>query len=339
MTIKKIVPHWPYILTGLWIFLLTALGVWWLYLIIHLGKEIQLLQNALPHPHHATSSAINFVEMAKWEGSTFFLLLGLVSSCLVFFYIQNLKQTQAMQAFFASLTHELKTPLASMRLQSEVIGDLVKNQSEPVSPQLTKLTQLTQRLVEDSQKLENELEKILQLSRIERGSKLTLEEFDLFELTQKILKKEIHTYSTFFNANPLQLELLKTGSFQQFYRARVDDHALRVIFRNLVENTYKYVGTQTIKVRVRFQITADQRSILLSYEDGGELFQGEVKRLGQLFYTPQARGSGIGLYLIRKLMERMNGKFIIEERESISQLTFQLFFPFVPENEKGGENS
>src|SRR5690606_30663788 len=91
----------------------------------------------------------NFLNMMKWEGTFFFIFLVLLGSSLIVLYFRDMKKSKAMQAFFSSLSHELKTPLASMRLQAEVIKDLIEDESHSHD----QLSSLTQRLIQDTHKL------------------------------------------------------------------------------------------------------------------------------------------------------------------------------------------
>src|SRR5690606_13964201 len=143
------------LLSFLWLATLVVLGGWWIYLMFQLGSVME-----------ATVSP-GFMRMIKWEGGTFMVLLLLLSLSLFVMWLRDQRKTKSIQAFFASLTHELKTPLASIRLQSEVIDELVSKL------QNTRVSELTGRLIEDTQKLEDQMDKILQLSRLERGGNLS----------------------------------------------------------------------------------------------------------------------------------------------------------------------
>jgi len=89
------------------------------------------------------------------------------------FIFKRPKKTKDLQVFFASLTHELKTPLASIKLQSEVIEESLNSNLDPL------VHKLLRRLVQDTNKLETQMDKILQLSRIERGGELNLNSIEL----------------------------------------------------------------------------------------------------------------------------------------------------------------
>ncbi len=257
--------------------ILTIFGLagWWMYLIMNLGESVPV--------------SPKIVNMIKWEGAAFFLFLLTISVSLFYFYFLNIKRSISLQKFFSSLTHELKTPLASIRLQADVIKDF---QNEKKSQ---KGTPLLNRLVEDTLRLEDELDKILQLSRIERNGHLSLVTCDLEKMTKEYLKEyETHDDLEFVYESQ---ELLPKVSVDQF--------ALKVIIRNLVENTKKHNNKQC-KI-IKFNFETDNKSVVLKYSDNGSMFKGKITKLGGLFYKYNSPGSGIGVYLIKRLMKKMKG--------------------------------
>ncbi len=292
--------RWFYGLTLIWVIMLLGLGSWWLYLVFKLHTMLSSLN--IPQ----LGSQGRFLNMVKWEGTFFFIFLILLSSSLFYMYFRDMKKTKAMQAFFASLSHELKTPLASMRLQVEVIKDLIEDESHSHE----QLSMLASRLVEDSIKLESELEKSLQLSRIEEDGNLTLVPISL----ERYLKRYAQKLS-----GKIVLELDLSDKAEEVL---ADELALNVIFRNLFENTIRHNPTST-KIKISATKNADQ--VELIYDDYGKKFLGSTHRLGELFYKfDSTKGSGIGLYLIKNLMRKMNGQLTIENQESLKlHLIFQ----------------
>lgn len=269
----------------LWVFMLLGLGSWWLYLVFKLHTTLSDLN--LPQ----LGSQSRFLNMMKWEGSFFFIFLVLLGVSLIYMYLRDMQKTKAMQAFFASLSHELKTPLASMRLQVEVIKDLIEDESHSHE----QLSNLARRLVEDTAKLESELEKSLQLSRIEQDGTLTLVPISL----ERYLKRHQTKLAPY-----LALDLKITEDAQA---VMADELALNVIFRNLFENTQRH-NPESKKIYVTAIRVGE--NVELTYDDQGKKFQGNAGRLGELFYKfNSTKGTGVGLYLIKNLMRKMNGSF------------------------------
>lgn len=291
--------RWFYGLTLFWVLLLMILGSWWLFLVFKLHSTLSDLN--LPN----LGSEARFLNMLKWEGSFFFVLMFLLGASLFVMYFRDMRKSRAMQAFFSSLSHELKTPLASMRLQAEVIKDLIEDESHSHD----QLSDLTKRLIEDTYKLESELEKSLQLSRIEQDAPLSLMPLSL----ERYLKRHQQKLPA-----PLKLTL---DIPQDAKEVLADELALNMIFRNLFENTLRH-QKDAEKIEIKARRSGDH--VIITYDDFGEKFTGSRERLGELFYKfNSTKGSGIGLYLIKSLMKKMHGSLEIENKE---RLRFHLSF-------------
>ena len=252
-----------------------ALGGWWLYLVVKLSTTPEVVLTT------------DFIKLAKWEGGTFLILLTSLTVSFYYLYYKDLRKTKSLQDFFSGLTHELKTPLASIRLQGEVLQEkltLDENQA-----------MLFERLIDDTQNLEIQMDKIIQLSRVERDRSLNLQ--------AKSIKSELKRIVSQFSGD-LSIELNNLQDLQVL----IDPFALELIFKNLFENTKHHSNNDEVSIGLE----SSDDYIKIIYNDGGE-FNGEIKKLGKLFYTHhQTRGSGIGLYLSNKLTKMMNGDFQIE---------------------------
>ena len=85
-----------------------------------------------------------------------------------------------------------------------------------------------------------------------------------------------------------------------------DTSALQLILRNLVENSLRHGDRSLIHIDVEARRSGNV--VQLSYRDDGRGFQGDPESLGRLFLRGvESRGTGVGLYLVRVLMERMGG--------------------------------
>lgn len=289
------------IFSFLWAISLMAMGLWWLYLILSYGEKLQQL-DAL--------TDINLVRMITWEGISFVILLTLLSLTLMFLYLKDQKKTKALADFFAGLTHELKTPLASIRLQSDVLTETVEEMIEDHDKR-EKLGKLTKRLNEDTLVLENQMDKILQLSRIERGGQLCPQNTDLISLMKETQKKW---------ATSLDLSIRGLAAKKQELHVYADPFALELIFRNLFENTLQHSSSREVVI----EITKTSPLVHFEYRDGGS-YLGPRDKMTQLFFKHNsARGSGIGLYLIKSLTTHMKGSFQID---SFTPLQFSFTLP------------
>ena len=279
-------PRWFYLLVAVLGLLVLVLGAWWLYLLTVLAAMLGPTQSKVGN-------------MVKWEGSTFLAPIVLCGLGPALLYWRDLKKTRALQALFASLTHELKTPLASMRLQAEVIRDLIADESHDHG----QLTSLTSRLIQDTSKFEHELDKGLQLSRLEGHGPLTLVSVELARFIRKTATKQV-----------VAVAVQGTGT------VLADEMALAMIFRNLLENTQRH--SKSLRATISLEARGDH--VLCTYDDHGADFTGNRGQLGQLFYKHDSKkGSGIGLYLVKQLMLAQQGHMSFSET---GPLLFKLNF-------------
>jgi signal transduction histidine kinase len=258
-----------------------ALGGWWLFLVVKLSSTPEAVLTT------------DFIKLAKWEGGTFILLLTSLTSSFYYLYYKDLRKTKSIQNFFSGLTHELKTPLASIRLQGEVLQDKLNLKDSD--------NMLLDRLIDDTQNLEIQMDKIIQLSRVERDRTLNL--------TRILIEDELKRIVRQFGGN-LSVELLNLGH----HEVQADSFALELIFKNLFENTKHHSNNDDVKIILK----KTETHIMINYNDNGD-FQGDTKKIGKLFYTHhKTRGSGIGLYLSKKLTLLMNGQFNISTKPTFS---------------------
>lgn len=291
---------WFYALTALAVFFILALGGWWLFLVFKLANKLESM--------HIPELSGNLLYMIQWEGFTFFSMLVILGSALLYIFIQDHRKTLSISSFFASMTHELKTPLASIRLQAQVIADLVDD-LELSSSQLEKYVQ---RLNDDTVRLENELDKSLQLARIEKGGVLNLVPIGLESFIEDISSQYIS------REKALSIDI----KYDENFMILADEFALKMILRNLIENTLRHCHQESKQVTITLQ--SHNKNVLMNYFDNGLPFTGDKKKLGQLFYKYNSpKGSGIGLYLIKQLIKKMGGHFKIIGDD---KLTFSLEF-------------
>lgn len=274
-------------------FLIVLLGSWWLYLLFTLSSKLQ--------ENHVKDIGPNIVTLIKWEGSFFLFVLVIFFVSHTLLFLKDQKKNKSLHNFFAGLTHELKTPLASIRLQSEVLSlEVEKTEND-------KIKTLTKRLIEDTVRLEDQLNKTLQLSRVERDGELNISSINML--------KKFQSLSNVYDE--VRVTIDATG---EDFDARADEFALEVIFKNLLENT-KIHGTDK---EALVSIKNNSGFTTLTYTDDGH-FSGDLSKLGELFYKHNSkRGSGIGLYLCKKLTHKMKGKFLIEQQGESLKFTIRL---------------
>ncbi len=268
------------IILGLvWITLSISLGFWWMVLGLNQSKQIYELKIELKQENEAKEFLFRQSRMIKLEGSFFILLLIIGGSTLLILTHRENSRILVLKNFFATLTHEMKTPLASLRLQAETLEEEIKSKK-------TRKTIL--RLIDDTKRLELQMDKALYLASLNRKESLFIEKIDL---------------NDFFHYIKQNYEILNLNTKEKIF-IKADKKALESIFKNLIENSIHH-GSST---KIEISYTLKEKFVEISFKDNGNSFQGEASKLGKLYYKHGTKsGSGIGIYLIINLISKMNG--------------------------------
>ena len=114
------------------------------------------------------------------------LFIGVVLVGLIVIYVyyhRLIKLFRLQNNLISNFTHELKTPLASIRLQADVISNLLESSKNK------QLQSLSERMIEDAKNLETQMDKILQLSRMEQGGNLNPSNLEIHSFIKETLSK------------------------------------------------------------------------------------------------------------------------------------------------------
>lgn len=269
------------LLSIIWVSLSISIGFWWLTMGLRQANYVAELQQEIGGTHAIASiERLNkYTRMIKYEG-TFFIGL-LISGGLAIFWLSwmDIKRSKMIKEFFATVTHEMKTPLASLRLQVESLEEELGD-----SPHKA----LLERLIMDSKRLELQMDKALYLASINRSESLYIERTSI----QYILKQlQIH-YP--------QIKIY----FTEDYILKIDKKAFESILKNLIENALIHGEASEIY----FDTNVQEKYLTLKIFDNGKGFQGNIQKLGKPFVKHStSSGNGLGIYLIQKLTKCMNG--------------------------------
>jgi signal transduction histidine kinase len=320
---SKIRFHILFIFQVVWIVTVLLMVGWWHHLVTTQADRIATLESETGiYETQILEQRAKTQRMIFWESSAFFLLILSSGGALLWLYWRDLRRSRGIQAFFASFSHELRTPLTSIRLQAESLH-------EELSPhQSSTQGDLLSRLLEDTQRLENQVETSLELARLEGGGPLLLQSIHL----DTWLKEFLYLQS--------QIDESKVHLVSEIEDARIqgDYSALQMILRNLIENSIRHGGKIVGKVsdlEISLKIAKKGKMTCLWYEDNGTGVQGDSKKLGKLFYKGErSHGAGVGLYLVQKLITSMGG-FIHFYASSHTASGFKAELCFLP----GGDSN
>jgi two-component system sensor histidine kinase TctE len=202
-------------------------------------------------------------------------------------------ETQMHQAFVAEAAHQLRTPLAGIQMQADLIALTCRPEDERLVGQLRLSVSRTIRLANQ----------LLSLARTEKdATALSLRRFDVAELVGEATDDWVH------RAIAAQIDL---GFELQPATIVGDRYLLRELLENLVDNALRYTperGAITVSTRV----VNDAVEVVV--EDGGPGVPAELReRIFQRFFRESERadtGSGLGLAIVRQIAERHGGRAI-----------------------------
>jgi signal transduction histidine kinase len=280
--------RWIAAVAALWLLLLLSLAVWWTVHAYQQAQHIADLEALAGKSGSMVSAELEGTRSMLVGESTFFVALLLaLTAALAWLYWRESQRARSMQAFFAAVTHELRTPLTSIRLQAEAIADGDQR------------VELARRLLEDSHRLESQIDKTLELARIEGGGPLAEQAVPLSGWLDRIVADMASTWG-----DRLDLQAHVADSLPAVL---ADASAVQMVLRNLIENSVRHSGQNPVHVR----LTAREATgiVVLEYHDNGRGLSGDPKNYGRLFGRGgDSSGTGVGLYLVRALMKRMGGR-------------------------------
>jgi len=271
----------PIVLTSGLVAITIALTVGWEILVT---REFRALAEGF--------AAIHWVLVTL--GSLFFVLIITVAILQATWLVSEIRTNQRQRNFIDAVTHELYTPLASLRLYLDTLRGQALDE--------TRRQEFLDIMTEDLERLQRTINQILQAAQTEvrrsRG-----ESVDLGALLRDCIGEARDRYG--LEDNSVRLELPGRAW------VRGDIEQLRVAFRNLIENAIRYAGP---KIDVDVRVRSSGRKLEVEVEDQGPGIPPNA--LGRIFQRFQrlsqdtvraTRGLGLGLYIVRNVVRAHGG--------------------------------
>ncbi|MCE5281798.1 MAG: HAMP domain-containing histidine kinase [Deltaproteobacteria bacterium] len=229
------------------------------------------------------------------------LLVGVILAGILIIFIFNLKTLQLYRlqhTFINNFTHELKTPVTSLKLYLETFA----KHDLPREEQLKYLGFM----LHDTERLSTNINSILNLTRIE--SRLYEGEYRTVDVVETIRHFVASNHHVFSNCD-----------------IRVEDHPplvhplivplFEMLLINILTNAVKYNASDTPRVDITFEDRKQDHSLLIRFRDNGiGIARQECKKIFRKFYQGRrdglapVGGSGIGLYLVQQIARIHHGK-------------------------------
>ena len=316
-----------------------ALGLNWksvLKLVTSDGKDVEDLENPIAQSLSKNQPTHND-KLFLLTSSEKRILVSIVSSpvgtesegvIVVFRDITKEKAEEREQAeFISTASHEMRTPVASIEgYLGLALNPATAHIDEKARDFITKAH-------ESAQHLGRLFQDLLDISKVEDGRMknnpkiINVNEFlkDIFDgLATKANEKQLN-----YIFMPDIIDEGKEKSLQPIFYANIDPDHFREVVSNLIENAIKYTPSGEVVVNV----TGDDKQISISVKDSGIGIPAEdIPHLFQKFYrvdnsdTREIGGTGLGLYLSRRLAEAMSGNLRVESKYKEGS-TFYLEIP------------
>jgi two-component sensor kinase, probably involved in phosphate sensing len=322
-----------------------ALGLNWksvLKLVTSDGKDVEDLENPIAQSLSKNQPTHND-KLFLLTSSEKRILVSIVSSpvgtdgegiIVVFRDITKEKAEEREQAeFISTASHEMRTPVASIEgYLGLALNPATAHIDEKARDFITKAH-------ESAQHLGRLFQDLLDISKVEDGRMknnpkiINVNEFlkDIFDgLATKASEKQLN-----YIFMPDIVGESKEKSLQPIFYANIDPDHFREVVSNLIENAIKYTPSGEVVVNV----TGDDKQISISVKDSGIGIPAEdIPHLFQKFYrvdnsdTREIGGTGLGLYLSRRLAEAMSGNLRVESKYKEGS-TFYLEIPRMSSSE------
>ncbi len=252
------------------------------------------------------------------EGTFLVLVLAGGIATLTYTLRQPAELMRRQANFIAAVSHEFKTPIASLKLSCET---LLLRELDHESQQ-----RIAGRMLESTDRLESMVTNILQAGRMDAGQ-LDLQPIEqplispLRAVLEKAQLRADGTGATFTHDVPEELTVY------------CDPMALCMALDNVLSNAFKSIsikGQGTVRLEAS---SVDGEALIEITDDGVGFEQHEARKLFEKFYRPgdelrrQSEGSGLGLYIVQTLMEASGGRVQARSAGPGLGATFSLWLP------------
>jgi signal transduction histidine kinase len=249
------------------------------------------------------------------------LITGVVLNTI--FLVREIRRNEQHEAFINAVTHELKTPVASMKLYLQTLQNRTVDEA--------KRQEFYGAMLQDSDRLQGTIEQVLRAgqlgAKLRRASPMPVDFGAVVEECVALARTRHHLPPEAVTGN---IRHVAGESFQVLG----DEEDLKAMVSNLIDNAIKYSGA---KVNVTVEVEqVEPATVTLRVRDQGiGISQSERKRIFKRFYripgamSTRVKGTGLGLFIVRSVVARHGGKVSVESDGPGQGSTFIVQLPVV----------
>lgn len=257
-------------------------------------------------------------------GAVFFVLVLVGVVLYLMLSVKEIQLNQRQSNFIDSVTHELKSPIASLKLYLQTLTRRQVNEQQQAD--------FYRFMLEDLERLDNLINQMLEAARLDRRvDEAELEPVDVSRVLADCAKAACQVHRV--DASTVAIDAAPA-----LVRARPVD--VELLFSNLIDNAVKYGGDSP---QVAIDSWLDGRGhVVTRITDNGpgipakqrrQIF-GRFVRLGNELERSKT-GTGLGLFIVRTLVKRLKGSIEVYDRGGQPGTVFQVRLPLQPENAPG----
>lgn len=311
------------------IYMLMAL-LWWAILLHRKNNEVFILKADLLKEQYMTKAGIAQLDVTTLPEYTVLetdynrqmymilgeaIVFGITLILGVYFinraFVRELTAAEKQKNFLLSITHELKSPLASINL---ILSTFIKRDLPK-----EKVAELSQDGLNESVRLEELFNKILTATRLDKAYPFNFENTDLSNVVYQVA-------SSFNKRHPdVEVDInVQTDIYKE-----VDRESIVSLIKNLLENAYKYSPKNK---QIGINLKRNENQVVLTVADNGVgIDKSEKSKVFDQFYrvgneeTRESKGTGLGLYIVNQIVNAHKAKIKILDNEgggSKFQITF-----------------
>ncbi|HIN87566.1 MAG TPA: HAMP domain-containing histidine kinase [Nitrospinaceae bacterium] len=278
-------------------------------------------------PPELLESDFNWIVLL--EGGVLMLVI-LAGVYVIFVYWNKQSRLYQLQSnFISSVSHELKSPLASIQLYLETLK-YQKVSSEEAQD-------FVETMLSDTERLSDLIDNILESSKSDPKSMQS--QFSSVDIVS-FLQETIAHHQKLFEDKQCVIQL----KFNDYVKVSIDGRAMRMVFNNLIANALRYSPAGTV---LTIEVRRDQKFCIIDFIDQGFGFdKKELKKVFKKFYrvqnqeTQNIEGAGLGLYISRQIIKNHKGKINVFSEGRGKGTHFMLSLPedhgLIEKNQKSG---
>lgn len=275
-----------------------------------------LIYNYSKLKHGETINYSGYLQWIIFATGCFFLLTIIAGVVLfIVFLAKQIILNQMQKNFIDNVTHELKTPLTSIKLHIETLKkhDLPKEKKD----------NFLDIMLNDVERLDILLNHVLESAKLEHFHHYDIKEIEL----EKIINSSIEIVSNRYS--------LKRENFETMLEniiIKSDPSALQLVFINILDNAVKYSG-DNIKIIIETFMTPDGKTDILIKDNGAGIPGTEINKIFRRFYripdenTRKRKGSGLGLYIVKETIRNLKGQIYVTSDGINKGTTFKITLP------------